>query len=131
MQNKFLILFVFFIGLAAFLFISQKNFDSGLNKSNQSSVSMENGVQKIRITARGGYKPNLIKAKPSTPTILEFETAGTYDCSLALVIPKIDYRGVLPATGVTEVKIPENQAIGDLDFLCSMGMYRGKIVFET
>lgn len=91
---------------------------------------IENGVQYIDITARGGYSPRITKAKAGVPTVIRMATKNSYDCSIALVIPDIDYQEYLPQTGVTEIEVPAEKAVGTLQGLCSMAMYQFQIEFE-
>jgi plastocyanin domain-containing protein len=100
-------------------------------QTNSNIVREENGVQYIRILARGGYSPKQITAKANMPTVLEIETKGTYDCSAALAIPKLGYQQFLPPTGVTKVEVPQNLASDSLDITCSMGMYSSVINFSS
>lgn len=103
--------------------------DSGTFENAPGVVREENGVQYIRIVARGGYRPTQVIAEAGVKTILEIETQGTYDCSAALNIPQLGFQQFLPATGVTPIEIPEEYATGSLNILCSMGMYRSRIDF--
>lgn len=108
------------------------NKDESSNLQTSSSVVREeNGVQYIRILARGGYSPKQITAKANMPTVVEVETKGTYDCSAALTIPQLDYNKFLPATGVTTIEVPKNLAVNSLDITCSMGMYSSVINFSS
>ena len=88
------------------------------------------GQQLVDITARGGYSPRLVTAKAGVPTILRVRTADTYDCSVSLAIPKLNYRKFLSASGTEEIVIPADKATGTLNGLCGMGMYSFKIVFQ-
>jgi Cu+-exporting ATPase len=88
------------------------------------------GQQRIDITVRGGYEPSNIVAKAGVPTVLRMRTRGTYDCSSALVIPALNVQQLLPADGETDIVIPAEKAIGTLQGMCSMGMYRFAIRFE-
>ncbi len=99
------------------------------SNGNTNVVREENGVQYIRVFARGGYSPNQIEAKANLPTIIEVETKGTYDCSAALTIPQLNYQQFLPSSGVTEIKVPAERATNSLNLLCSMGMYGATINF--
>lgn len=94
------------------------------------SVRNENGVQVIRILARGGYRPRQISAAAGLPTRLEVETKGTYDCSSALVIPSIGFQKQLPSTGVTTVDLPPQSPGTQLHGLCAMGMFSFGIAFN-
>lgn len=87
------------------------------------TLRMEGGVQIIHVFARAGYEPNVIEAKAGIPTRLEVETKGTYDCSAVFTIPSLQYRKMLPPTGVTVVDIPVQKPGGQVHALCAMGMY--------
>ena len=87
------------------------------------TVRTEEGVQIIHILARGGYKPSLVEAKAGTPTRLEVETRGTYDCSAAFTIPSLSVKKMLPATGTTLVDTPAQGSGATIHALCAMGMY--------
>ncbi len=94
------------------------------------SVREENGIQIIRVLAKGGYSPKNITGKAGIPTKLELETRGTYDCSSAFTIPSLKYRTQLPPTGVTDVEIGTYEKGSELLATCSMGMYSFTVNFE-
>lgn len=98
-------------------------------KASAESVTEKDGIQYITILASGGYSPNSINAKAGMPTKLIFETKGTYDCSSAVSIPKLNYRNQLPADGTTTIDISADQASSNLDIVCAMGMFKSKINF--
>ncbi len=88
------------------------------------------GKQIVDITARGGYSPRLVRAQAGRETIIRVSTKDTYDCSVSLVIPKLDYEKFLSPVGTEEIAIPAEKANGTINGLCSMGMYSFKIVFQ-
>lgn len=92
--------------------------------------TIENGMQYIDITARGGYSPRIIIAKSGIPSTIRMHTENTFDCSSALVIPALGFNDYLKRTGVKEIAVPSEKAQGTLHGLCSMGMYTFDIVFE-
>lgn len=94
------------------------------------NVTIEEGVQIIDIQAKGGYSPKRTVAKAGVPTVIRMNTSGTFDCSSAFMVPALDYRANLPATGVTEIEVPAQAAGTTLEALCSMGMYTMSISFE-
>ena len=94
------------------------------------SVKNENGIQVIRILARGGYRPRRISAAAGQPTRLEVETQGTYDCSSSLVIPSIGFQKQLPSTGITNIDVPAQPPGSQLHGLCAMGMFSFGIEFN-
>ena len=93
------------------------------------SVTEVDGKQYIDITAKGGFFPNTITAKSNIDSVLRVNTQNTFDCSSALVIPSLNYRTNLPATGSTEIQIPSQAPGSELNGMCAMGMYRFKIKF--
>lgn len=121
----FLSAFVIGIGI---LFFGTRNTESEVVEN--SNVNMENGVQVVKITAKGGYAPSDSVAKADVKTVLHVVTRGTFDCSSALVIPAIGYRANLPPTGVTKIEIPPQKPGTVLQGMCSMGMYNFAINFK-
>jgi len=88
------------------------------------------GAQVADITARGGYFPSQIVLDADVPTVLRVSTNNTFDCSLALRIPKLKYSEFLPSNGVTEIIIPAQSAGTTIEGLCSMAMYRFALKFQ-
>lgn len=107
--------------------------DNSTTTDNQPSanVSIVDGKQIIDVTAKGGYTPRTSIAKAGIPTVLRVKTKGTFDCSAALTIPKLNFQKFLSATGVEEVVVNADQAQGTLQGVCSMGMYSFKVVFNS
>ncbi len=99
------------------------------NEQSINNVSVVDGVQVVLIKAKGGYFPKRSIAKAGTPTIIKFDTKGTFDCSSSVRIPSMDISRVLPSTGKTEINIG-SQEKGILRGSCGMGMYPFEIVFE-
>lgn len=95
-----------------------------------SAVSVVDGTQYIDMTAKGGYSPRIVAAQAGLSTVIRMKTNGTFDCSAALVIPKLSYQKFLPPLGTEEITISAAQAQGTLQGLCSMGMYGFQIRFE-
>ncbi len=93
-------------------------------------VTEENGIQYINMEARAGYTPSTVTAKANTPTVIRMKTKNTFDCSSSLVIPAINYQGLLQATGEEEIEVPLEKTTGKLQGLCGMGMYSFVINFQ-
>lgn len=91
---------------------------------------VEDGVQYVDITARGGYTPEVTKAQAGVPTVIRMKTENSYDCSTALVIPDIGFQKFLSPTGVEEIDIPLENTEGVLKGMCSMAMYHFSVEFE-
>lgn len=104
---------------------------NGSNKSavDRNNVTIEEGVQIVKVTAKGGYLPRRSLAKAGLPTILRFDTEGTFDCSSAVRIPSLDISRNLPISGLTDIELGSPEA-GTLQGSCSMGMYPFEIVFQ-
>ena len=94
------------------------------------SVEIRDGVQYIRISAGGGYSPQVTNAKGGIPTKLIVKTNGTYDCSSSLVIRSIGFQKILPQNGDTEIDIGTPKAGEPLRGTCGMGMYSFLINFN-
>ncbi len=94
------------------------------------NVQMVAGEQIITIRAKGGYWPRVINAQAGVPTVIKVVTAGTFDCSAALVIPSLNYRKNLPPSGETIIAVPPQASGTVLRGLCAMGMYSFVIQFD-
>jgi plastocyanin domain-containing protein len=93
------------------------------------NVSVVDGVQIIDITARGGYMPRKSVAKAGMPTIIRFNTKGTFDCSSSVRIPSMKITKNLPQSGSTDIDVG-NQEVGLLLGTCGMGMYPFEVEFR-
>lgn len=96
--------------------------------SSPDNVKIVDGVQVVEIRARGGYQPRKSVAKAGLPTVINFNTEGTFDCSLAVRVPSLGIDKMLPPTGETKVDVGVPEA-GKLRGSCGMGMYPFEINF--
>jgi plastocyanin domain-containing protein len=94
----------------------------------ENNVSIVDGKQIIEIRAQGGYQPRSTVAKAGIPTVIRFSTDGTFDCSLAVRIPRLNVTRMLPSAGATDIDIGTQRA-GKITGTCSMGMYTFEIIF--
>lgn len=94
------------------------------------NVSIVDGKQIIEIRAKGGYQPRTSIAKAGIPTIIRFNTGGTFDCSSAIRIPSLGITKVLPQSGSTDIDIGTGN-VGTLNGSCGMGMYPFEIQFKS
>ncbi len=92
------------------------------------NVTLVDGTQIIEITAKGGYQPRKSIAKASIPTIIRFNTQGTFDCSSSVRIPSMNISQILPQSGSTDIDIGPQKAATLLGS-CGMGMYPFEIEF--
>lgn len=119
--------------IVGLLVVSQVFVRGGNGSAQDSSVSpvvMENGIQIITLTAKGGFSPQSVEAQSGVPTELRVMTNGTYDCSSTLIIPALGYDEILKPTGTEVIAISADQAQGNLDGTCGMGMYNFEIAFK-
>lgn len=93
------------------------------------NVSIIDGKQVIEIRAKGGYTPRVSIAKAKVPTILRFNTNGTFDCSSSVRIPSMGISKFLPQSGTTDIDLGI-QKTGTLQGTCGMGMYPFEIEFQ-
>ncbi len=92
------------------------------------NVSVVNGIQIIKIDAKGGYQPRKSIAQAGLPTVIRFNTATTFDCSSAVRIPSLNITKTLPQSGSTDIEIGV-PAAGPLKGSCGMGMYPFEVAF--
>ncbi len=102
---------------------------TSVNINTSNNITIENGVQIIELKTKGGYSPRKSVAQAGLPTIIRFKTTSTFDCSLSLRIPSINYSQILPQTGQTDVSIGTS-TLGIFRGSCSMGMYPFEINFK-
>ena len=96
--------------------------------ANVENVTIVDGKQIIEINAKGGYQPQRSIAKAGIPTIIRFNTKGTFDCSSAVRIPSMNISKNLPQTGSTDIDIGSQQ-VAALQGSCGMGMYNFAVNF--
>ena len=85
------------------------------------------GVQRVRVTIRGGYSPNVVQVRQGVPVEIEFDRQETGDCSSRVVIPDLHLSAALPAHQRTSVRFTPQQA-GSFLFACGMNMIHGTLV---
>lgn len=109
---------------------SNSNYSQNYNSASANNVTIENGKQIIEIKTKGGYSPRVSTAKAGIPTILRFDTNGTYDCSSSVRIPSLNISKSLPLSGVTDIDL-QSLSVGTLKGTCGMGMYPFEIDFQS
>lgn len=93
------------------------------------NVSIVGGKQIIEIHAKGGYQPRKSVGKAGVPTVLRFDTNGTFDCSSSVRIPALNISKNFPASGSTDIDLGSPK-LGKLQGMCGMGMYPFEIEFQ-
>lgn len=109
-------------------FVASRNKSTGTDTP-VDNVRIVDGVQIVEIDAKGGYSPRRSTAQAGIPTILRFNTEGTFDCSLSVRIPSMNISKMLAQSGSTDIDIG-TQATSTFKGSCSMGMYPFEIDFN-
>ena len=87
-------------------------------------ASLENGVQKIRITADKGYHPAHIQLQKGVPAEITFHRVTPSNCYKEILFEE---EGILEPIGVDEEKTIRftPQELGEHEFSCGMKMQKG------
>lgn len=88
------------------------------------------GVQRIKVTVRGGYTPDVVVLKKGVPAELAFYRDEVSSCSEEVVFPDSGLSRRLAAFETTRVSLtPERE--GEFAFTCGMNMLRGRLIVEA
>ena len=87
-------------------------------------ASLENGIQKIHITAEKGYHPTHIQLQKGIPAEITFHRATPSNCYKEILFEE---EGILEPIGVDEEKVIRfiPQELGQHEFSCGMKMQKG------
>ncbi len=114
----------------AIMLSQSKPISSDDNSVPVNNVTIVDGKQIIEIRAKGGYQPRTSIAKAGIPTILRFNTSGTFDCSSSIRIPSMNISKILPQSGSTDIDLGTQES-STLQGTCGMGMYPFEIDFQS
>ncbi|MHB1612773.1 MAG: heavy metal translocating P-type ATPase [Actinomycetes bacterium] len=92
-------------------------------------AALSDGVQVARVTVRGGYSPNRIRAKAGVPLRIVFDRQETGDCTSKVVFPDFGATADLPAFGQATLELTPTTA-GEYGFACGMNMIHGVLVVD-
>ncbi len=118
------------VSLIGGAFLLSRGSSSDDNSIPANNVSIVDGKQIIEIRAKGGYRPRKSIAKAGMPTVLRFNTAGTFDCSSSVRIPSLNISKGLLQSGSTDIDIGTGK-LGTLQGSCGMGMYPFEVEFQS
>ncbi|MFF0431621.1 heavy metal translocating P-type ATPase [Streptomyces sp. NPDC004327] len=93
------------------------------------TARLEGGVQRVDVTVRGGYSPNLIKVRQGIPVELVFDRQEAGECTSRVVFPDLRVGAGLPAHTRTAVRLNADRP-GSFGFACGMNMIHGTLVVE-
>ncbi|MDT4991126.1 MAG: P-type Cu+ transporter [Actinoplanes sp.] len=92
-------------------------------------AALGEGVQRVGVTVRGGYSPDVIRVRQGVPLELVFDRQETGDCTSRVVFPDLGVSAQLPAFTRTVVRVNPQRA-GSFGFACGMNMIHGRLVVE-
>ncbi|MFF5156003.1 heavy metal translocating P-type ATPase [Streptomyces sp. NPDC000348] len=93
------------------------------------AARLEGGVQRVEVTVRGGYSPDVIKVRQGTPVELVFDRQEAGECTSRVVFPDLEVGAGLPAHTRTTVRLHPERA-GSFGFACGMNMIHGTLLVE-
>jgi Cu+-exporting ATPase len=93
------------------------------------TAELADGVQRVTVTVRGGYSPDVIRARPGVPLELVFDRQESGDCTSRVVFPDLAVSASLPAYERTTVRLAP-PAAGSFGFACGMNMIHGTLIVD-
>jgi len=93
------------------------------------SAELVGKVQEVRVTVKGGYSPDLVRARQGVPLRIVFDRQESGECTSRVVFPDFALNRSLPAYAQTTVELLPDRA-GEFGFACGMNMVHGKLVVE-
>jgi Cu+-exporting ATPase len=93
------------------------------------TAEMADGVQRVEITVRGGYQPDILRVRQNVPLELVFDRQESGDCTSHVVFPDLGVNAALPAFARTSVRVEPARA-GTFGFACGMNMIHGSLIVE-
>ncbi len=92
-------------------------------------AQLDGGVQRVAVTVRGGYSPDVIKVRQGLPVEMVFDRQESGDCTSHVVFPDLQLSAATPAYKRTTVRFTPAQS-GSFGFACGMNMIHGTLVVE-
>src|SRR5215510_9614401 len=93
------------------------------------AAELAGGVQRITVTVRGGYSPDVIRARQGVPLEVVFDRQESGDCTSRVVFPDLAVSASLPAFEPTTVRLAP-AAAGTFGFACGMNMIHGTLIVD-
>jgi len=93
------------------------------------AAELAGGVQRITVTVRGGYSPDVIRARQGVPLEVVFDRQESGDCTSRVVFPDLAVSASLPAFERTTVRLAPARA-GSFGFACGMNMVHGTLIVD-
>lgn len=89
-------------------------------------AQIDDGVQVVTVTVKGGYSPDVIQVVPGVPVRLLFDRQESGDCSSRVVFADFKVNQTLPAFQTTAVEFTP-EVPGEYGFACGMSMLHGTL----
>lgn len=96
-------------------------------RSDTATATVSVDRQEITVRVKGGYIPNVVRARPGVPLRLHFKREETAPCSEEVVFQSFGVRRALAAFETTTIDLPA-AGPGTYAFSCGMDMLHGQIV---
>src|SRR6266568_759463 len=93
------------------------------------SAQLDGGVQRVVVTVKGGYRPDVITARQGVPLEIVFDRQESGDCTSRVVFPDLAASAALPAFGRTTVRLGPART-GSFGIARGMNMIHGTLVVE-
>jgi len=93
------------------------------------AAELSGGVQRVTVTVRGGYSPDVIRARRGVPLEVVFDRQESGDCTSRVVFPDLAVSAALPAFERTTVRL-NPAAAGQFGFACGMNMIHGTLIVD-
>jgi Cu+-exporting ATPase len=93
------------------------------------AAELSGGVQRVRVTVKGGYSPEVVRVRQGIPLELVFDRQETGDCTSRVVFADFRVSAALPACQQTTVRLDPREA-GQFGFACGVNMIRGSLIVE-
>jgi Cu+-exporting ATPase len=93
------------------------------------AAELAGGVQRLEVTVKGGYSPDVIRLRQGIPAELTFNRQESGDCTSRVVFPDFQVSAALPAYQRTTVRLEPTQ-LGEFGFACGMNMIHGTLLVE-
>lgn len=98
-------------------------------KKNVGKAVVKDGVQEVRVTVDGGYKPDRLELSVGVPTKIIFDRQTDSACFDQVVFPDFDIKADLPVHEDFAIELTSREK-GEFGFSCGMDMYHGTLVVK-
>lgn len=131
LHQKFMRIAAIAIILLAFFNLNNALALSGFNffgNNSQPSASKQPVTQQATITISGfGYSPSNISVKAGSAVTLHLTNKGGFSCAQSFTIPSLGIQKTVSPGTSSDVVFNAPSQPGAIQFMCSMGMFRGTI----